>query len=64
MTEDRLTVTALLLRLSECYPRHHDELQVLGDLLEDKGVTDEAFAEALRVETVTRRLQGKRGLFP
>jgi hypothetical protein len=64
LPKERLSLTALLLRLSECYPLHHDELQVLGDLLEEKGVTDEVFAKRLRAEEVTRRLLGKGGFVP
>jgi hypothetical protein len=45
MAEDRLSLHALLLRLSECYPRHQDQMQILTNLLEEKGVTEEVFAE-------------------
>jgi hypothetical protein len=45
MAEDRLSLHALLLRLSESYPLRQDQLQVLTDLLEEKGITEEVFAE-------------------
>ena len=59
MAKERLTLNALLLRLSECYPLHHDELQILNDLLEEQGVTEELFAEKLQANAVTDRLTGR-----
>jgi hypothetical protein len=43
--EDRLSLHELLRRLSHCYPRHHDQLQILSDLLEEKSVTEQVFTE-------------------
>lgn len=65
MTEDRLTLTALLTRLKEYHPRHQEELQTLAYLLRQFEITDEVFDQTLkRLTAVTRRLQGKKGLVP
>jgi hypothetical protein len=45
MAEDRLSLNALLLRLGECYPLRKDQMQILTDLLEENGVTEEVFTE-------------------
>jgi hypothetical protein len=45
MVDDRLSLNALLLRLSECYPLRKDQMKILTDLLEEKGITEEVFTE-------------------
>lgn len=49
IAEDRLSLTALLIRLNESYPRQQDQLQILDELLAD-GVTDAVFAEWLQLK--------------
>jgi hypothetical protein len=57
MTEDRTTLTALLIRLKECHPRHQAELQTLAYLLEKSEITDEVFDQTLKqLRAVTHRL--------
>jgi hypothetical protein len=50
-------LNALLLRLSECYTLHHDELQILNDFLEEKDVTEELFTDWLKAKAVTDEVQ-------
>jgi hypothetical protein len=50
IAEDRFSLTSLLIQLNKSHPRHQDQLQILDELLTD-GVTDEVFAEWLRLNT-------------
>jgi hypothetical protein len=59
------TLTVLLRNLKRCHKgRYWPQLEVLGQLLEKKGITDEVFdkamGEACQVHKVIRALQGNR----